>query len=87
MTHDDLLAFQREHPALLQQDEFERVGMTLANRSILKTGKARAIRFSSWRRCAGSWTVSRGPPRVRALGLSAARRTCGSGETAAAIAP
>ena len=35
----------------------ERVGITIANLSILKTGKAKAIRFST---CAPRWTAS--PP-------------------------
>jgi putative transcriptional regulator len=40
---DDLLHDRR----MTLTDLAERVGMTLANLSILKTGKARAIRFST----------------------------------------
>jgi len=40
---DDLLHARR----LTLSDLSERVGITLANLSILKTGKARAIRFST----------------------------------------
>ncbi len=36
----------------------EKVGITMANISILKNGKARAIRFSHWRRSARRWSVS-----------------------------
>lgn len=38
----------------------EKVGITPANLSILKTGKAKAVRFPRWRRSAGLWTASRG---------------------------
>ena len=37
----------------------EEIGITPANLSILKNNKAKAIRFSTWRRYAGSWTASR----------------------------
>ncbi len=40
---DDLLAARR----MTLTDLAERVGITLANLSILKTGKARAVRFST----------------------------------------
>ena len=38
----------------------ERVDITPANLSILKNGKAKAIRFSTLERSAASWTASRG---------------------------
>jgi putative transcriptional regulator len=43
VTLDDMLHDRR----MTLTDLAERVGMTLANLSILKTGKARAIRFST----------------------------------------
>jgi putative transcriptional regulator len=43
VTLDDLLHARR----MTLTDLAERVGLTLANLSILKTGKARAIRFST----------------------------------------
>jgi putative transcriptional regulator len=43
VTLDDLLHDRR----MTLTDLADRVGMTLANLSILKTGKARAIRFST----------------------------------------
>ena len=43
VTLDDLLHDRR----MTLTDLSERVGLTLANLSILKTGKARAIRFST----------------------------------------
>lgn len=43
VTLDDLLHERR----MTLTDLSERVGLTLANLSILKTGKARAIRFST----------------------------------------
>ena len=43
VTLDDMLHERR----MTLTDLAERVGMTLANLSILKTGKARAIRFST----------------------------------------
>ena len=36
----------------------ERVGVTLANLSILKTGKAKAVRFSTLEAFAGNWIAS-----------------------------
>ena len=36
------------------------VGVTIANLSVLKTGRARAVRFSTLKLSAGPWTVSRG---------------------------
>ena len=49
----------------------DRVGVTIANLSILKTGKARAIRFRPWPPSAGNsiasraiwWLLNRGPPK------------------------
>ena len=35
-----------------------RVGVTMANLSILKNGKAKAVRFSTLRPSAGRWTAS-----------------------------
>ena len=43
VTLDDLL----HHRRMTLTELAERVGLTLANLSILKTGKARAIRFST----------------------------------------
>ena len=43
VTLDDLLHERR----MTLTELAERVGLTLANRSVLKTGKARAIRFST----------------------------------------
>ena len=40
-------AFSLERPSMTLTELAERVDMTLANLSILKTGKARAIRFST----------------------------------------
>ena len=37
----------------------ERVGISMANLSNLKTGKVRAIRFLHWMQFAGSFIVSR----------------------------
>ena len=36
----------------------ERVGLTPANVAVLKNGRARAVRFSTWRPCAGYSAVS-----------------------------
>ncbi len=44
VVHLDRLLYERE---LSLTELSERVGLTLANLSILKTGKARAIRFST----------------------------------------
>jgi DNA-binding Xre family transcriptional regulator len=38
----------------------EKVGITMANISVLKNGKAKAIRFSSWTESAGPPNASRG---------------------------
>ena len=40
----------------------ERVGLTLANLSILKTGKAKAVRFSTLDSLATSWNIEKNKP-------------------------
>lgn len=42
----------------------EKVGITMANLSILKNGKAKAIRFSTLKRFVRLWNVSQGYFRV-----------------------
>lgn len=46
----------------------ERVGITMANLSILKTGKAKAVRVETLNKLATLWTVSR-----RSVGVPAGR--------------
>jgi len=53
---DDLLHDRR----MTLTDLAERVGMTLANLSILKTGKARAIRFSTLEAICGALSCQPG---------------------------
>ena len=56
MNVDVMLAKRKMSSAALA----EKIGITPANLSILKTGKAKAVRFSHWSPSAGFWTASRG---------------------------
>lgn len=66
MRLDDLL----HHRRMTLTELSERIGLTLANLSILKTGKARAIRFSTlaaiWRElsCQPSDLLAFGAPEI-----------------------
>ncbi len=52
----------------------ERIGITLANLSVLKTGKARAVRFSTLDAiCAGAAVPAGRPARIRP-GIAGSRR-------------
>lgn len=58
VTLDDVLHDRR----MTLTELADRVGITLANLSILKTGKARAIRSPRSRRSARRWTASQDDP-------------------------